>query len=149
MTKRSDDVSPIFSLADTFVHTVNKVDTFEDLGSAHDGHHVGLFFRKLVETQVSIDYQSPYSLNRFCKMYNFVNSRGSIYGHLFVVSNPSKMILTQHRMVLLCGKNDVRGFAQLPITSHKQKLLFCKTAAGSVVVLSGHSASKYLVTEPT
>ena len=149
MMKRSDNVSPIFSLADTIVHTVTKVESFEDLGSAHDGHHIGLFFRKLVETQMSIDYQNPYVLNRFCKMYNFVNSRGSIYGHLFVVSDPSKVELADHRMIVTCNKKELLDYAQMPLTSYKQKLLIFKTSTGSVLAISGHADSKYLVTEPT
>lgn len=147
MMKRSD-VSPIFSLADTFVHTVRKVDAFEDLGAAHDGHHVGLFFRKLVETQMQIDYQNPFILNRFCKMYNFINSRGSIYGHLFVVTDTTKVDLAEHRLIVTCNKKELYDYVQLPLTSYKQKLLIFKTSTGSVLAISGNANSPYLVTEP-
>lgn len=147
MIKRSN-VSPIFSLADTFVHTVNDVDTFEDLGAAHDGHHIGLFFRKLVDTQMQIDYKNPYTLNRFCKMYNFVNARGSIYGHLFVVTDTAKVSMTEHRLIIMCNKKERLDYVQMPITSYKQKLLILKTSTGAVLAISGNAKSDYLVTEP-
>lgn len=147
MMKRSS-VSPIFSLADIFVHTVDIVDSFEDLGAAHDGHHIGLFFRKLVATQMSIDYQNPFVLNRFCKMYNFVNARGSIYGHLFVITDSTKVDLADHRMIVTCNKKELYDYVQIPITSYKHKLLIFKTSTGSVLAISGHAQSEYLVTEP-
>lgn len=146
MIKRSS-ISPIFSLADTFIHTVENVDSFEDLGAAHDGHHIGLFFRHLVDTQMFIDYKNPFPLNRFCKMYNFVNARGSIYGHLFVVADTSKVELTAKRMLITCNKKQKYDYTQLPITSYKQKLLIFKTSSGDVLALSGNSDSEYLVTE--
>ena len=145
--KRSE-ASPIFSLADTFVHTVQKVDTFEDLGAAHDGHHIGLFFRKLVETQMQIDYQNPFVLNRFCKMYNFVNTRGSIYGHLFVVTDTSRVTIAEHKLLITCNKKELYDYAQMPLTSDKQKLLIFQTSTGSVLAISGNAKSPYLVTEP-
>lgn len=145
---RRSDVSPIFSLADTFVHTVSTVDAFEDLGSAHDGHHIGLFFRKLIDTQMLIDYQNPFVLNRFCKLYNFVNARGSIYGHLFVVTDTTKVDLDAHRLILTCNKKELYDYAQVPLNSYKQKLRIFKTSTGSVLALSGHAKSPYLVTEP-
>lgn len=143
------NISPIFSLADTFTHTVRKIDVFENLGAAHDGHHIGLFFRQLVATPMQIDYQNPFVLNRFCKMYNFVNTRGSIYGHLFVVSDMSKVDLAAHRLIVRCNKREVHDHVQLPITSYKQKLLIFKTSTGSVLAISGNEPSPYLVTEPT
>lgn len=146
MMKRSD-ISPIFSLADTFKHTVRQIDTFEDFGSAHDGHHIGLFFRKLVDTTMLIDYENPYVLNRFCKMYNFVNQRRSIYGHLFVISDVSKVELAPHKMVISCNKKELHDYTQYPITSYKQKLLIFKSSTGSVLAISGHADSSYLVTE--
>lgn len=130
------------------MHTVRKVDAFEDLGAAHDGHHVGLFFRKLVETQMQIDYQNPFILNRFCKMYNFINSRGSIYGHLFVVTDTTKVDLAEHRLIVTCNKKELYDYVQLPLTSYKQKLLIFKTSTGSVLAISGNANSPYLVTEP-
>jgi hypothetical protein len=147
--KRSDNVSPIFSLADTISHTTKNTETFEDFGSAHDGHHIGLFFRKLADTPMSIDYQNPFVLNRFCKMYNFVNGRGSVYGHLFVVSDPSKVSLTDHRLIITCNKKEMLDYAKVPLTSDRLKLLILKTSTGSILAISGHAASKYLVTEPT
>lgn len=147
MIKHSE-ASPIFSLADVFIHTVQKVDCFEDLGAAHDGHHIGLFFRKLVKTQMHIDYQNPYVLNRFCRMFNFVNARGSIYGHLFVVSDTSRVTLADHKMLITCNKKELYDYAQVPLTSEKQKLLIYKTSTGSVLAISGNDDSPYLVTEP-
>lgn len=146
MMKRSN-VSPIFSLADTFVHTVQQVDTFEDFGTAHDGHHIGLFFRKLVDQPMLIDYENPYMLNRFCKMYNFINQRRSIYGHLFVISDVSKVDLAPHKMIVACNKKELFDYAQYPITSYKQKLLIFKSSTGSVLAISGNAESPYLVTE--
>lgn len=148
MMKRSD-VSPIFSLADTFTHTVRKVDTFEDLGAAHDGHHIGLFFRKLVNTPMQIDYQNPTILNRFCKMYNFINGRASIYGHLFVVTDTSKVKLADHRLIVNCNKKELYDYVQQPLTSDKQKLLILKTSTGAILAISGNAPSPYLVTEPS
>lgn len=149
MMKRSDNVSPIFSLADTLRYTARAVDTFEDLGNAHDGQHIGLFFHKKVDTPMIIEYQTPIELNRFCKMYNFVNGRGSIYGHLFVVSDPSKVELSEHRLIIKCNKKELWDHAQLPLTSSRQTLRIFKTSTGSVLALSKHAKSKYLVTEPT
>jgi hypothetical protein len=146
MMKRNS-ISPIFSLADTFTHTVQDVDTFEDFGKAHDGHHIGLFFRKLVDTPMLIDYENPYPLNRFCKMYNFVNARRSIYGHLFVVSDVSKVELEPHKMIVTCNKKELYDYVQHPITSYKQKLLIFKSSTGSVLAISGNAESPYLVTE--
>ncbi|AFH14625.1 hypothetical protein LU11_gp094 [Pseudomonas phage Lu11] len=144
---RRPDVSPIFSLADTFTHTVRQVDVFEEFGSAHDGYHIGLFFRPLVNTPMHIDYENPYELNRFCKMYNFVNARGSIYGHLFVVADASKADLSEHKLIVSCNKRESFDFEQMPVTSYKQKLLIFKTGTGSVLAISGHADSPYLVTE--
>lgn len=146
MMKRSS-ISPIFSLADTFRHTVQLVDTFEDFGTAHDGHHIGLFFRKLVDTEMMIDYENPEPLNRFCKMYNFINKRRSIYGHLFVITDVSKVELAPHKLLLSCNKKERYDFAQHPITTYKQKLLIFKSTAGSVTAICGNAESPYLVTE--
>uniref|UniRef100_A0AB39CDX5 Uncharacterized protein n=1 Tax=Pseudomonas phage HRDY3 TaxID=3236930 RepID=A0AB39CDX5_9VIRU len=146
MMKRNN-ISPIFSLADTFKHTVQEVDTFEDFGTAHDGHHIGLFFRKLVDTSIIIDYENPEALNRHCKMYNFVNQRGSIYGHLFVVSDVDKVELAPHKLIVKCNKKELHDYVQHPITSYKQKLLIFKSSTGSVLAISGHAESPYLVTE--
>lgn len=148
MMKRSN-ISPIFSLADTFTHTVEKVDTFEDFGTAHDGHHIGLFFRKLVEQPVMIDYENPEVLNRFCKMYNFVNKRRSIYGHLFVITDVSRVGFAPHKLTISCNKKEKYDYRPHPITSHKQKLQLFKSTAGSVLAISGVAESPYLVTEAT
>jgi hypothetical protein len=146
MMKRSS-ISPIFSLADTFTHTVQQIETFEDFGSAHDGHHIGLFFRKLVDQPMMIDYENPEPLNRFCKMYNFVNKRRSVYGHLFVISDVSKVELAPHKMVISCNKKERYDSSQHPITTYRQKLLIFKSSTGSVLALSGNAVSPYLVTE--
>jgi len=141
-------ISPIFSLADPFSHTVTEVDTFEDLGEAHDGRHIGLFFRRIVDTELHVDYKNPFVLNRFCKMYNFVNTRGSIYGHLFAVSDPTKMELHPNRLTVSCRRIDRYDFTQLPINSDKQKLLIFKSNSGGILAVSKYRESPYLVVEP-
>lgn len=141
-------VSPIFSLADPFIHTVEKVNTFEDMGASHDAQHVGLFFRKIICSEVSIDYKNPFMLNRYCKLYNFVNSRGSIYGHLFAISDPSKMQLNANKLIIKCNKVERLDYTQVPINSDRQSFLVFKTSTGTVLAITGYSDSPYLVMEP-
>ncbi len=141
-------VSPIFSLADKFMHTVTRVNTFEDMGASHDAQHVGLFFRKLVCSELSIDYKNPFILNRYCKLYNFVNCRGSIYGHLFAITDPSKLSLWDNKLIIKCNKMERLDYTQIPINSDKQAFLVFKTSTGTVLAITGYKESPYLVVEP-
>ena len=141
-------ISPIFSLADPFIHTVQAINVFEDMGASHDAQHIGLFFRKIVCSEIQVDYKNPFVLNRFCKLYNFVNRRGTIYGHLFAVSDPTKLMLGKNKVIIKCNKVERLDYTQVPINSDKQPFLVFRTSTGTVLAISGYSTNHYLVTEP-
>jgi len=143
----TNDVSLIFSLADEIEITSKSVNAFERMGSSHDGYHVAVFFRPVVQTLLRIDHKNPVVLNRFCTLYNFVNSRGTVYGHLFVVDE-SKLELIDNRMIVRCNQREKYDFEALTISSEKTKLLFFKSSSGSLLVLSaGNEKSDYLIKE--
>lgn len=140
-------ISPIFSLADPIVIRA-RVDEFELFGEAHDGQHVVVFFRPVVDSELLIDYRNPVALNRFCKLYNFINTRGSVYGHLFVINDPEKMELKDHRLIVRCNRKEQHDFQLVPINSSKQKLQLFKSSSGCLLAMMNHSHSEYLIMEP-
>lgn len=140
--------SPIFSLADPIVVRA-RVNEFELFGEAHDGQHVVVFFRPVVDSELLIDYRNPVALNRFCKLYNFINARGSVYGHLFVINDPEKLELEQHKLLVRCNVKEHYDFQLIPINSSKQKLQLFKSSSGCLLAMMDHSHSEYLVLEPT
>lgn len=143
----TNDVSLIFSLADEIEITSKSVNAFERMGSSHDGYHVAVFFRPVVKSLLRIDHEKPVVLNRFCTMYNFVNKRGTVYGHLFVVDE-SKLELIDNRMTVRCNVREKYDFETLTISSEKTKLLFFKSSSGCLLVLSaGNENSEYLIKE--
>lgn len=142
-------ISPIYALDAPFTGTAGTVDVFDNYGASHDGNHIVIFFRPVVETELLLDHKNPLTLNRFCRMYNIVNQRGSVYGHLFSVSDTEKLTLTRNRLVVRCNKHEKFDFSQLPINSEKQKLALFKSSSGCVLALSGHADSDYLVYEPS
>lgn len=143
----TNDVSLIFSLADEVEITSQGVNTFERLGTAHDGYHVAVFFRPVVQAMLLIDHKNPMVLNRFCTMYNFVNRRGTVYGHLFVV-DATKLEINDNRLVVRCNVREKYDFETLTLSSEKTKLLFFKSSSGCLLVLSaGNENSEYLVRE--
>jgi len=143
----TNDVSTIFSLADKVELTSENVNSFERLGKAHDGYHIAVFFRPVVGLLLSIDHKNPTVLNRFCTMYNFVNGRGTVYGHLFVVDE-SKLAIQENRMIVRCNKQELYDFEQLTLSSEKTKLLFFKSNSGCLLVMfAGNETSEYLIRE--
>lgn len=143
----TNDVSLIFSLADEIEITSKSVNTFTRMGTSHDGYHVAVFFRPVVNSLLTIDHGKPMVLNRFCTMYNFVNKRGTVYGHLFVVDE-SKLEITDNRMIVRCNMREKFDFETLTISSEKTKLLFFKSSSGCLLVLSaGNENSEYLIKE--
>lgn len=127
--------SPIYSLLDPVRLTALEVLQFEDLGAAHDGQHVALYFRRIVDTQVTIDVKNPFELNRFCRLYNLVNSRGSIYGLLFHVLRPEFLVVEPHRFWFR-GKESV-DFDIVPITN------------SDVIILRSSGQDVLAITRPT
>lgn len=143
----TNDVSLIFSLADEVEVTSKSVYSFERLGHAHDGYHVAVYFRPVVQAFLKIDHTKPIVLNRFCTMYNFVNGRGTVYGYLFVLDE-SKLEITDNRMIVRCNVREAFNFEALTISSEKTKLLFYKSTSGTLLVLSaGNEKSDYIVRE--
>lgn len=143
----TNDVSLIFSLADEVEVTSKSVNSFERLGHAHDGYHVAVYFRPVVQTLLKIDHSKPNVLNRFCTMYNFVNRRGTVYGYLFVLDE-SKLEITDNRMIVRCNVREAFNFEALTISSEKTKLLFYKSTSGTLLVVSsGNEKSDYIVRE--
>jgi hypothetical protein len=125
-----------------------RVDEFELFGQAHDGIHVVVFFRPVVDSELLIDYKNPIVLNRFCKLYNFVNARGSVYGNLFVITDTEKMKLESHKLIVMCNKREQFDFQLIPVDSGKQMLRIFKSSSGCLLALANHSRSDYLITEP-
>lgn len=143
----TNDVSLIFSLADDVEVTSKSVNSFERLGHAHDGYHVAVYFRPVVQAILRIDYENPNVLNRFCTLYNFVNRRGTVYGYLFVVDE-SKLEIIDNRMIVRCNQRETYNFESLTISSEKTKLLFYKSSSGCLVIVSaGGEKSDYIVRE--
>ena len=143
----TNDISPIFSIADDIEITSKGVNTFERLGAAHDGYHIAVFFRPVVQASLRIDHKNPIILNRFCTMYNFVNNRGTVYGHLFVV-NETKLEIIDNRMIIRCNQREKYDFEALTLSNEKTKLLFFKSSSGCLLVLSaGNEQSEYLIKE--
>ena len=143
----TNDVSLIFSLADEVEITSKNVNEFVRLGKAHDGFHAAVFFRPVVQTLLLIDHKNPVVLNRFCTMYNFVNRRGTVYGHLFVVDD-SKLEIVDNRMIVRCNVREKYDFETLTISNDKTKLLFFKSSSGCLLTLiAGQEESAYLVRE--
>lgn len=127
--------------------TTESVNVFERLGKSHDGYHVAVYFRKLVESRLKIDYAHPILLNRFCTLYNIVNNRGTVYGHLFKVDE-SKLTIQDNRMIVHCNVREKYDFSALAISSEKTKLLFYKSSSGCLLIVSaGNEQSEYLVKE--
>lgn len=140
-----NEVSPVFSLADSVEITVKNVNEFDRLGEAHDGYHVAVFFKPLVKSVIQIDHKHPVALNRYCTMYNFVNNRGTLYGHLFVV-DPSRMEITGNRMIVRCNVKEKSDFEMQTFSSEKTKLLFFKSSSGNLITLiAGAESTEYLV----
>lgn len=143
----TNEVSLIFSLADDVEVTSKSVNSFERLGRAHDGYHVAVFFRPVVQSLLKIAHTKPMVLNRFCTVYNFVNDLGTVYGYLFVVDE-SKLEITDNRMVVRCNVRETFNFEPLTISSEKTKLLFYKSGSGCLLILSaGAEKSEYIVRE--
>jgi hypothetical protein len=140
-------ISPIFSLADPITIRA-RVDEFELYGESHDGQHVVVFFRPVVDSELLIDYRNPLALNRFCKLYNFINTRGTVYGHLFVINDAEKMQLSQHKLIVRCNVKEHHDFQLVPISSGKQKLQLFKSSSGCLLAMMNHSPSDYLIMEP-
>lgn len=137
-------VSPIFSLADPVEMTVKSINEFDYLGESHDGHHVAVLFRPLVKSLIKIDHSSPIILNRHCTMFNFVNNRGTLYGHLFVV-DPERMRIEENRLMVSCGARDKSDYEMQTFSSEKTRLLFYKSSGGNLLVLiAGAETSEYI-----
>lgn len=142
-----NEFSPIFSLADQVEITCREVNAFERMGHSHDGYHVAVFFKPVVQTLLSVDHKNPTVLNRYCTAYNFVNGRGTIYGHLFVVDE-SKLELQDNRMVIRCNVKEKYDFEALTLSNEKTKLIFFKSSSGCLLVVSAENeSSPYLVRE--
>ncbi len=138
-------VSPVFSLADPVTITVKAVNEFDCLGEAFDGYHVAVFFRQLVNSVVSIDHKHPVALNRYCTMYNFINNRGTLYGHLFVVDK-SKLDIKENRMIVRCNVREKSDFELQTFSSEKTKLLFFKSSSGTLIaIIAGAEQSECVV----
>lgn len=143
----SQKISPIYSLADPLEFTVKKVNAFDVLGTAHDGTHVTIMFRPLVRSVIKIDYDNPIPLNRYCTMYNFINNRGTLYGHLFVV-DPERFRIEDNRFTVVCGHSDKSDYEMQTISSDKTKLLLYKSSGGNLLVLiAGAETSDYIIQE--
>src|SRR5690606_7008174 len=132
---------------DPIVVTPN-VNEFGFFGAAHGGLHVVVFFRPNVGTELQIDYKNPLALNRFTKRDSSVNARGSVYGHLFVISDADRMTLEKHKLIVTCNKREQYDFQTLPIGSVKQKLQLFKSSSGCLLALLDNAYCDYLVTEP-
>lgn len=141
-------ISPIFSIADPIMVRA-RVDEFELFGEAHDGHHVVVFFRPVVDSELHIDYRNPLVLNRFCKLYNFVNTRGSVYGNLFVINDEEKFEFNTHKLLVRCNRKEQFDFQLVPVNSSKQKLQIFKSSSGCILAMMNNSQSDYLITEPS
>lgn len=140
-------ISPIFSLADPIMVRA-RVNKFELYGESHDGHHVVVFFRPVVDSELLIDYRNPMQLNRFCKIYNFINARGSVYGHLFVVTQEERLEFHDHKLIVRCNRREQYDFQLLPINSGKQPLQIFKSSSGCLLAMVNNAHSDYLVLEP-
>uniref|UniRef100_S5WBD1 Uncharacterized protein n=1 Tax=Pseudomonas phage PaBG TaxID=1335230 RepID=S5WBD1_9CAUD len=100
-----------------------------------------------MQASLRIDHKNPIILNRFCTMYNFVNNRGTVYGHLFVV-NETKLEIIDNRMIIRCNQREKYDFEALTLSNEKTKLLFFKSSSGCLLVLSaGNEQSEYLIKE--
>lgn len=137
-------VSPIFSLADVVDITV-KHNKFELFGESHDGHHVVIMFKPVIRTPLKFDYQNPSVMNRHCTMYNIINNRGTLYGHLFVVDMQATRVL-DNRLVVMCDDGTDTSFVPEVISNDKTKLNIFKNSSGSILALmSGVENSLYAV----
>lgn len=136
--------SPIFSMADPVKMTVHEPNTFLDFGASHDGNHIVVMFRSLVDVALKIDHENPVVLNRYCTMYNFINNRGTLYGHLFVTEVRVTKV-KDNRLIVKCEDHDT-SFELQALSNDKTKLLIFKNSSGSVLALiTGNEASTYAV----
>lgn len=135
--------SPIFSLADPIDLKV-PVGEFVELGEAFDGYHTILLLKPLAGLVVKIAHEEPEVLNRFCTLYNIVNNRGTLYGHLFVTAAGAVRI-RDRRMTVKCGDEAEPSFEQHHL-GDKSKLLTFRNSNGSLVfLLSAESRNPYVV----
>lgn len=135
--------SPIFSLADPLDLKV-PVNEFVELGEAFDGEHTVLLFKPLAGLVVRVAHEEPEVLNRFCTLYNIVNNRGTLYGHLFVTAS-GVVRIQDKRMTVKCGEESDTTFEQLHL-GDKSKLLTFRNSHGSLVFLiAAESSNPYVV----
>lgn len=137
-------VSPIFSLADAVEITV-KHNRFEPFGKAFDGHHVVIMFKPVIATPLRFDYKNPIVMNRHCTMYNIINNRGTLYGHLFVVDIDATR-LTANTLVVSCDDGTDTSYVPEVISNDKTKLNIFKNSSGTMLALmAGAEDTTYVV----
>ena len=113
--------SPLYSLADPFEYKPHKLNAFESLGDAALGeYHIAVFFRNIVSTQLIVDHANPVRPTKFCTLYNIQNSRGTLYGILFVV--PAEGFRINGGVLTVKGNKDGGAFAAYPFSDDKRNL---------------------------
>lgn len=136
--------SPIFSLADPVEIDVPPF-VFTRLGESFEGEHVVVLFKSVAGLALKIDYENPEPLNRYCTMFNIVNNRNTLYGHLFVVDE-DKLTIEANRMRIECGDTSDVSYVQQALNNDKTKLIMLRNDPGSLVaILIGAEDKRYLV----
>lgn len=138
------DVSPLFSLMDSFEFTAPAINSFVLLGEGPmNEYHIAVFCRNVVKSMLSIDYNHPIRPTRTVTMYNIINGRGSVYGILFVVPNNSFNIDTG---VLRVSHKARKQFSPYPYSDDKKNInIFTDQNGNMLVNLGNREYNNYVV----
>lgn len=143
---KKNKTSPLFSLADSFEYRPSCLNAFEELGAAAMGdYHIAVFFRNVVSSVLNVAHTNPVRPTKFCTIYNIQNSRGSLYGILFVVKDDCFQIKNSVLTVGPSG-NESGSFAVYPFSDDKRSLaVFVDNKDNMVVNLSNAAFSDLVV----
>lgn len=131
------DVSPLFSLMDSFEFTAGSVNSFVSLGEGPlEEYHVAVFCRNVVQSTLSIDYSNPIKPTRTVTVYNIINARGSVYGVLFVLQKDNFHI---HGNVMRVGIRTRKAFAPYPYIDDKKNIHIFTDANDNMIVNLGNT----------
>jgi hypothetical protein len=137
--------SILFSLVDPFEYKPEKLNAFEELGTAPMGeYHVAAFFRNVVASILNIDYKNPIRSTKNSTVYNITNTNGSVYGLLFVL-NKDKFRIDGNHMVIEGDGKIVGDFSLYPFTSDKLSLSMYRDSSDALLVNIGVTNSEFVV----
>ena len=144
--KKTDSISPIFSLLDSFKLDPESIYEVVDLGlAAMSVRHLLIFLRYPHGTLLNVDIDSRIEISKYMTLYEFINQGGLIYGYFFVVKDSDDLSITD-KTLFYGDSSCVDDFTLFPYTNEKNHVFVYKDKRDNILVnISNISNVKYMV----